>query len=259
MPQGKQTVVGIFSRSGKEEYPWLVNVLRKDANICPRPFVITNSNASAFREAVGDCDFAILYHSMNRGRLNIADVTDSLYDEELGFLSNTLGNDKVLVIADDLEDSSDDAKNRILNSQPTIRRAARGIFLFSRADKRDNNTIRIKMAPIIVIITAAVIHKWTSKGDEEEVLSDDEKTLKPKKNYVSLLTHITAIACVANAVRRPSPRNWAFAFSWVAASLTYLTDPPLIDRLGLSESCIPPAALVTAIAISRPHWPRMSL
>ncbi|XP_002939218.1 uncharacterized protein LOC100486434 isoform X4 [Xenopus tropicalis] len=240
MPQGKQTVVGIFSRSGKEEYPWLVNVLRKDANICPRPFVITNSNASAFREAVGDCDFAILYHSMNRGRLNIADVTDSLYDEELGFLSNTLGNDKVLVIADDLEDSSDDAKNRILNSQPTIRRAARGIFLFSRADKRDNNTIRIKMAPIIVIITA-VIHKWTSK------------------NYVSLLTHITAIACVANAVRRPSPRNWAFAFSWVAASLTYLTDPPLIDRLGLSESCIPPAALVTAIAISRPHWPRMSL
>ncbi|XP_041433328.1 uncharacterized protein LOC121398308 isoform X6 [Xenopus laevis] len=155
MSWSKQTAVGIFSRSGEDEYLWLVNALRDDTNICPQPFVITNSNASAFRESVRTNTSAILYHSIKRGRLNITDVTDSLYDDELQVLSSILGKDKVMVIADDIDDSSHNAKNRILHSQPTIKLKARDLFLFSREDKTNYNILISKMAPIKEIITAA--------------------------------------------------------------------------------------------------------
>ncbi|CAH2308054.1 Hypothetical predicted protein [Pelobates cultripes] len=71
-----------------------------------------------FMEDVSECKFGILYHTKNRGRINVTDVADSLYDEELKSMSDNLGKDNVLVVIDDLEDSSPQERNRILQNQP---------------------------------------------------------------------------------------------------------------------------------------------
>ncbi|XP_041434560.1 uncharacterized protein LOC108705722 isoform X1 [Xenopus laevis] len=296
MSWGKQTVVGIFSRSGAEEHLWLVNALNDITGICPKSFVITNSNASAFRDAVYTSTFAILYHSMNRGRLNITDMTDSLYDEELQFLFITLGKDKVVVIADDLVDSSDNAKDNILRSQPTIGLMARDIFLFSRVDKTVDKIMISKMTHIKEIITAASGKRSTKASTCVRVISH-VVTLVPlrlacsdpsPKNLcllfactmaslwlrrhmrlpvsstsLSLVTYGTAIICVGNALPNPSLRNWAFAISWAAASLGLLRNkffiPHIPAGLRLSETYIVPAGVVTILSIYQPDWPHILL
>ncbi|PIN97369.1 hypothetical protein AB205_0128450 [Aquarana catesbeiana] len=90
-----------------------------------------------FRDDVSRCTFGILYHTRNRGRINIVDVTNSLYDEEMNYMSQHLGKEKVIVVVDDLEDTSDVEKRRILESQPSIGTLARDIFLFSANDKKN--------------------------------------------------------------------------------------------------------------------------
>ncbi|XP_041433338.1 uncharacterized protein LOC121398310 [Xenopus laevis] len=244
MSSSKQTAVGIFSRCGEDEYLWLVNALRDYTNVCPQPFVITNSNASAFRESVRTNNFAILYHSMNRGRLNITDVTDSLYDDELQVLSSILGKDKVMVIADDIDDSSHNAKNRILHSQPTIKLKAQDLFLFSREDKTNYNILISKMAPIKEIITAA-----------------SHKSINMSSVSLSLVTYGTTIICVGNALCRPSVWNWALAFPWVAASLGLVRNtsyiPYIPAGLRLSEIYVVPAGVVTILSIFQPDWPHI--
>ncbi|XP_041433337.1 uncharacterized protein LOC121398309 isoform X3 [Xenopus laevis] len=294
MSSSKQTVVGIFSRSRKDEYLWLVNALRDDTNICLQPFVITNSNASAFRESVYTNNFAILYHSMNSGRLNITDVTDSLYDDELQVLSSILGKDKVMVIADDPVDSSHNAKNRILHSQPTIKLKAQDLFLFSREDKTNNNILISKMAPIKEIITAAshksinmnstlvslicyaanlVTLRWACSDPTFKNLSllFACTTISPWiRRYMrvpdssvslSLVTYGTTVICVGNALCRPSVWNWALAFPWVAASLGLVRNtfyiPYIPAGLRLSETYMVPAGVVTILSISQPDWPHV--
>ncbi|CAN2390385.1 hypothetical protein PRIEUP_LOCUS421, partial [Pristimantis euphronides] len=81
------------------------------------------------------CNFFILYHSKKRGRVNVTDVTDSLYDNELESLSNKYGKSRVVVVIDDLDSSSNEEKKRILQCQPSIGTFSRGLFLFSSADK----------------------------------------------------------------------------------------------------------------------------
>ncbi|XP_041434562.1 uncharacterized protein LOC108705722 isoform X2 [Xenopus laevis] len=268
MSWGKQTVVGIFSRSGAEEHLWLVNALNDITGICPKSFVITNSNASAFRDAVYTSTFAILYHSMNRGRLNITDMTDSLYDEELQFLFITLGKDKVVVIADDLVDSSDNAKDNILRSQPTIGLMARDIFLFSRVDKTVDKIMISKMTHIKEIITAASGKRSTKAS-----------------TCVRVISHVVTLVPLRLACSDPSPKNlcllfactmaslwlrrhmrlpvWAFAISWAAASLGLLRNkffiPHIPAGLRLSETYIVPAGVVTILSIYQPDWPHILL
>lgn len=91
----RKRVVGIFSREAEDFYHFLLEALRFHDEV--RTFTITNNGGSRFRDEVSQCDFAILYHSKNRGRLNITDVTDSIYDEELKHLSKTLGETRVLL------------------------------------------------------------------------------------------------------------------------------------------------------------------
>ncbi|KAM8962437.1 uncharacterized protein RCH25_037979 [Pelodytes ibericus] len=134
----KKHTVGIFSRDGDVNYRWLINLLQsvlfRDVVRDVRPTFISN-NAIAFRSEVSKCTFAILYHTQNRGRLNVTNVTDSLYDEELDMLNLMLGKEKVIVILDDLEDSSQDKKDKILKYQPDIRSKARELFLISVKEK----------------------------------------------------------------------------------------------------------------------------
>ncbi|KAG8545587.1 hypothetical protein GDO81_020634, partial [Engystomops pustulosus] len=79
--------VGIFSRSSESDYSWLVKQLRSEV-FSPyvsevRPFYISNNQSGQIYEELSRCSFGILYHTKNRGRVNVTDVTDSLYDEEL--------------------------------------------------------------------------------------------------------------------------------------------------------------------------------
>ncbi|KAM4632188.1 uncharacterized protein O3C94_018717 isoform 2-T2 [Discoglossus pictus] len=144
--------IGIFSRCGKYEYEWLTTELKAVGNV--RPFYISNYNNSLFREEVNKCTSAILYHSKKRGRVNITNVNDSLYDEELNYLFQKLGRQKVIVVADDLDDSGPDTKLRILQSQPSIGRMANKLFLFTTEEKHNSILMRSKIEDIKSLITS---------------------------------------------------------------------------------------------------------
>ncbi|KAE8578334.1 hypothetical protein XENTR_v10023475 [Xenopus tropicalis] len=154
--------IGIFSRSGPEEYPWLISYLQESTSHTVVPFVITNTNGFIFREEVGRCKYAILYHSLRRGRINITDVTDSLYDDELEYLSSILGKQKVMVVVDDLDDSSSNARSRILQSQPKIANMARDLFLINKAEKQNISDIRRLMNPIKAMMSEGSAHSGGS-------------------------------------------------------------------------------------------------
>ncbi|KAM4632208.1 uncharacterized protein O3C94_018736 [Discoglossus pictus] len=131
--------IGIFSRSGKDQYEWLQTLLSsedfsghvKDV----RPFYISNRNGSQFRELVTQCTFGILYHTKNQGRINVTDVADSLYDDELKYMSEALGKRKVIVIIDDLDSNDSEEHKRILKNQPSIERLAQELILFNMMNK----------------------------------------------------------------------------------------------------------------------------
>ncbi|XP_063285183.1 uncharacterized protein LOC134571065 [Pelobates fuscus] len=141
------TTIGIFSRSAEDEYNWLTRRLGKKYKV--QSFFISNTNHQAFRESVSNCHIAILYHSKTRGRVNITDVTDSLYDTELEFMARTRGKKKVFVVVDDLDDSSINTKQSILQNQPSIHLLAGDVFLFSREDKRNDETMTEKVVQIV--------------------------------------------------------------------------------------------------------------
>ncbi|XP_075687606.1 uncharacterized protein LOC142656561 isoform X2 [Rhinoderma darwinii] len=144
-----EKVVGIFSRDGNSCYGFLCVALRNESSFKEvRSFTITNNAFQKLQDEVSRCDCAILYHTKNRGRLNITNVTDSLYDEELKELSETLGRRNVIVVADDLDDSSPEVKMKILQSQPLIEEMADHFFLLSNADKRSHDLLNEKLQKI---------------------------------------------------------------------------------------------------------------
>ncbi|XP_073416758.1 uncharacterized protein [Dendrobates tinctorius] len=130
--------VGIFSRSSESEYEWLKMKLKSEyfrgsvENV--QSYYISNRGFQQFMTDVSNCTFGILYHTKNRGRINITDVTDSLYDEELDYMSSMM-NKNVIVVVDDLNNGSDEEKSRILSSQPSIKEKALDLFLFTTEEK----------------------------------------------------------------------------------------------------------------------------
>ncbi|XP_077303122.1 uncharacterized protein LOC143923371 [Lithobates pipiens] len=124
----RTTVLGIFSRSSTVDYSWLEAMLKpRFAEV--KCFYITNNGFRQFMDEVSQCKFGILYHTKNRGRINVTDVTHSLYDEELEYMSEKLGKLKVCVVIDDMDDDSEEVKNRILHSQPKIQNLAKDLYL----------------------------------------------------------------------------------------------------------------------------------
>ncbi|XP_053328031.1 uncharacterized protein LOC128502294 [Spea bombifrons] len=140
-------IVGIFSRSSEEDYAWLRSLLRfgefRDRVKEVRPCYISNNGGPRFRDEVSRCTFGILYHTKNRGRINVTDVEDSLYDRELEYLSNTFGRGKVVVVIDDMDDTGRSEKSRILENQPKIRKLARDLILISKASKESRKAIPV--------------------------------------------------------------------------------------------------------------------
>ncbi|KAM4025995.1 uncharacterized protein ACNLHF_026397 isoform 2-T3 [Anomaloglossus baeobatrachus] len=156
-----RSVIGIFSRSSQEEYTWLASMLSRAGRVVP--FCITNSNAHQFSQQVPQCTFAILYHSKTRGRVNITNVTDSLYDEELSFMSKVLGKSNVIVVADDMDDGSAWAAQNILTNQPAIAQLTSGIYLFTTKEKMDNQLIKDKVQ---------LIYNLFSQGSASDIVAD---------------------------------------------------------------------------------------
>ncbi|KAG8550195.1 hypothetical protein GDO81_027801 [Engystomops pustulosus] len=119
--------VGIFSRSDESDYSWLKTLLESQ-DFSVRSCVISNTD-SQFYKGLSQCKVGILYHTKNRGRINVTDVMDSLYDEELKDLYTRLGKKNVVVVIDDLEDISDTMKSRLLSTQPSIASLAQDLIL----------------------------------------------------------------------------------------------------------------------------------
>lgn len=138
----QKLTVGIFSREGQDNYKWLIHVLQQVMFLALIQYtfpVYISNNSRSITDALAQCQFAILYHTRKRGRLNITDVTDSLYDDELKDLASQLGNRNVVVVVDDLDDSSEGFKKRILIEQPLIKACARDLILISEMEKEAAN------------------------------------------------------------------------------------------------------------------------
>ncbi|KAM4025990.1 uncharacterized protein ACNLHF_026395 isoform 1-T2 [Anomaloglossus baeobatrachus] len=139
---GTKYSVGIFSSSADRDYAWLKGLLStddfRDHVLSVRPCFISNNGYQQMSEDLSHCTFGILYHTKKKGRVNVTDVTDSLYDEELQQLSMTLGKKNTIVVIDDLEDSGNEKRNQILFTQPAIANYASDLILISYEDKTAN-------------------------------------------------------------------------------------------------------------------------
>ncbi|XP_066433141.1 uncharacterized protein [Eleutherodactylus coqui] len=173
----------IFSRSGETEYRWLLDILREDWVVST--FTITNSNHSLFCKEVYSCSFAILYHSRNRGRVNITDVTDSLYDEEVKTMFEALGKERVITVIDDLDDSSEGAKERILGHQRSLKTLTQGIFLFTREDKASNEVLRRRVKSIKDVISHSVGTRSTEVS-VDHISKYNERSLSREPSHAVL-------------------------------------------------------------------------
>ncbi|KAM4632032.1 uncharacterized protein O3C94_018562 [Discoglossus pictus] len=170
---------GIFSRDNWSSYEWLIWFLRTFLTASDvQPFYISNDSSMNFRDHVSSCKFAILYHSKKRGRINITDVTDSLYDEELEYMFRKLGREKIIVVIDDVEDSSEEEKTKILQSQPSIRKWAMDLFLVNEKEKQSlsanskdliltKNMKKMKKTIQPRSITTNIL-LWRSQSEDEE-------------------------------------------------------------------------------------------
>ncbi|XP_063285172.1 uncharacterized protein LOC134571058 [Pelobates fuscus] len=134
--------VGIFSRDGDVNYVWLVKLLLSqffNSVVDEVRSVYISNIRSNFLSELRNFSFAILYHTQKRGRLNVTNVTDSLYDEELEDLHNQYGKKNVIVLMDDLEDNSQNKKDKILREQYDIKDKACELFLISEMEKESCN------------------------------------------------------------------------------------------------------------------------
>lgn len=216
-------------------------------------FCITNNNRHELIQCSNQCQCTILYHTKNRGRINVTDVTDSLYDSEIGLLFDRHGKRHVLVVIDDLEDSSQEVKQRILSSQPTLRTKTHDIFLFTKHEKLNMQILREKTQPIIdliqrgkegsrKIVLLLVVTGLSVTVIREKFPSPDERKLflavfwsagaiiiafykkRSKLSWftpgiLSMLPWTMTLASFINTVERPTVSNAGLFFCWLIASL----------------------------------------
>ncbi|KAM3915870.1 uncharacterized protein RB166_015272 [Leptodactylus fuscus] len=114
------------------------------------PVYISNSKNS-FISGLTRSTFAIVYHTKKRGRLNIANVTDSLYDDELDEMSSHLGRNNVVVLVDDVEDSSDENMRRLTQEQ-RLGAYACEVILISEWEKEMEDSLDDKLHDLKKII-----------------------------------------------------------------------------------------------------------
>ncbi|KAM3916095.1 uncharacterized protein RB166_015473 [Leptodactylus fuscus] len=134
--------VGIFSRDNPTCYECLIDVIKSAWGVKTVHSIPITNSMNDFEKWVRRCSLAILYHSKTRGRINVTDVTDSLYDMELKYLYTTLGKEKVIVVIDHLENRNEKEKTRILNNQPSIHNLASHLFLFNGNEETEGAKVK---------------------------------------------------------------------------------------------------------------------
>ncbi|XP_072273196.1 uncharacterized protein [Pyxicephalus adspersus] len=167
----RKHIVGIFSRSVEQDYDWLVRLLKEafqDFVADVKYFYISNNGCQQLREDMSQCTFGILYHTKNRGRINITDVTESLYDEELEVVSAELGRRNMIVVIDDVEDSSDEEKTQILQNQPSISKRACELYLISVSDKANKARLITNLKSLKFIFTGEYSNLKTLNNERSE-------------------------------------------------------------------------------------------
>ncbi|CAH2308213.1 Hypothetical predicted protein [Pelobates cultripes] len=133
--RSSKVCVLIVSRDDRSSYEWLIsNLLTIPCVGHVQPVYISSTNMNLIKYIKG-ITVIVLYHTKNRGRVNITDVTDSIYDRELEYLSRRFGKENVIVVIDDLDAGSSEQKTRILQNQPSIERLAKDLFLFTTMEK----------------------------------------------------------------------------------------------------------------------------
>ncbi|KAM3916507.1 uncharacterized protein RB166_015753 isoform 2-T2 [Leptodactylus fuscus] len=185
----KYHTVGIFSRSSDREYSWLVTNLRSITNVTSvKCCSISNNQFMKFMDDINQCTFGILYHSKNRGRVNVTNVTDSLYDEELETLHAILGKDNVVVIIDDLEDSSDFRKNQILQEQYNIGEWAADLLLVSHSDKFYDSVMKMKIHRLKTLLQSpdSITHQPRNQNTQypDDQTRDQRRMLNPVRRPI---------------------------------------------------------------------------
>ncbi|XP_073490691.1 uncharacterized protein [Aquarana catesbeiana] len=119
--------VGIFSRSEIIDYSWIRDLLQSDhfrSHVSDvRHYDIRDSGKSSF---------GILYFTKKKEQINEKYVTDV---QQIQRHRSHLGKDNVIIVMDDVEDSSDQKKIRILESHPDIKDLYHNLFLFSPQEK----------------------------------------------------------------------------------------------------------------------------
>ncbi|XP_073490841.1 uncharacterized protein [Aquarana catesbeiana] len=138
----KKVMVGIFSRESDETYQWLIDQLLspqfRSVVQDVRTVLVSNTvcgHSAQLAQEINKCNFAILYHTKKRGRLNVTDVTDSLYDQELRHLSEKLGREWVIVLVDDVETDDSEVYNQMLHDQPLINQLS-GLLIVMNKDEK---------------------------------------------------------------------------------------------------------------------------
>ncbi|XP_069840800.1 uncharacterized protein [Dendropsophus ebraccatus] len=205
--------VGIFSRSSDRDYSWLIGLLAsepfRDHVLAVRPCLITNNGYKQFHEDLSNCTFGILYHTKNNGRVNITDVAESLYDEEIQDLSKGLGKENFIVVIDDLEDTRDEVKHLILNAQPKIEKYAKDLILMSYEDKTESLGQSAKTKILKVFLK----------------LPDDKKPPAKYENYREDVSYPSMERSRSPSYRTPSETT--------TSSLTHAAAAPSRNTIGI--------------------------
>ncbi|XP_073491200.1 interferon-induced very large GTPase 1-like [Aquarana catesbeiana] len=130
------SVIGVFSCSENSKFSWLKILLssKEFGNHQVIFHQISPGNMKGFHSMVSHCKFGILYHCMDQGYKPLTDMENSLYDEELKYLSTTLGKSRVIVVMDKLGNSDEEAKCWTLENQPSLGMLARDVLLFSKQE-----------------------------------------------------------------------------------------------------------------------------
>ncbi|XP_077350297.1 uncharacterized protein LOC144000371 isoform X2 [Lithobates pipiens] len=167
--QRMKHVVGITTRVPENSFRWLQDFITREypdhVDVVHLP--ITNDNRDDWKEIVNACSAVILYHTKQHGRVNITDVEGALYEEELQYLNNKLGKEKVVVLLDDMDDISEEERRRILRTQTSLDRLSSHLILIP--EKNKSETARKKLTEFCTALSEGV--KTSQKKESSGFLS----------------------------------------------------------------------------------------
>ncbi|KAG8536464.1 hypothetical protein GDO81_026302, partial [Engystomops pustulosus] len=134
----RKHIIGIFSKSPEYSFLWLKSVLTSAENfknLVQDVRLFHSVKGQKTLREISQCTIMILYHTKKHGEAKVTDVVGAPYTEELRYISKAVGQEKTIVVIDDMEKNRSAEKMKILKEQPSIQRLARDLFLFGRKEK----------------------------------------------------------------------------------------------------------------------------